>query len=174
MPYILQSAEAAFARLSEIFHYRPAGKILLMTADFSDYGSAGAITVPQNFIRIDIAPFELGYENIPYHDRIQWLMNHELVHIFVNDQASTAESVSRSIFSKVAPAQDQPLSVCYSLLTNHGRYTPRWHQEGIAVFLETWLSGGFGRVLGNFDEMYFRTLAVEGKAPATVAELETG
>ncbi|MCB0307044.1 MAG: hypothetical protein KDI38_24985, partial [Calditrichaeota bacterium] len=174
MPHILQSAEAAFTRLTEIFNYQPAGKILLMTADFSDYGSAGAITVPQNFIRLDIAPMELGYENIPYHDRIQWLLNHELVHIFINDQASTAESVSRSLFSRVAPAQDQPLSVCYSLLTNHSRYTPRWHQEGIAVFLETWLSGGFGRVLGNFDEMYFRTLAIEGKTPATAAELETG
>jgi hypothetical protein len=81
----------------------------------------------------------------------------------VNDLASGSEAFSRSIFSKVAPEQVQPLTVFYSLLTNYSRYTPRWHQEAIAVFMETWLSGGFGRTLGNFDEMYFRTLVIDGR-----------
>jgi hypothetical protein len=170
--HILRSAEGALERLAAIFNYMPAEKIVLATFDFSDYGTAGASTVPQNFIRLEIEPFELGYEHIPYHDRIQWLMNHELVHIFVNDQASKTESLNRSLFSRVSPQQDQPLSVGYSLLTNHNRYTPRWHQEGIASFLETWLSGGYGRVLASFDEMYFRSLLLEQKAFAMPAELE--
>jgi hypothetical protein len=131
------------------------------------------MSVPRNMIRLEIEPFELGYEYMPYHDRIQWLMNHELVHITVNDQASTVGSLSRSLFSRVPPEQEQPLSVGFSLLTNHTRYTPRWHQEGIASFMETWLSGGHGRVLASFDEMYFRTLVLESRAFPTPAELET-
>ncbi len=163
VPHILRSAEGALERLAIIFNYAPAEKIVLATFDFSDYGTAGASTVPQNFIRLEIEPFELGYEIMPFHDRIQWLMNHELVHILVNDQASKTESFSRSMFSRVAPEQSQPLSVGFSLLTNHSRYTPRWHQEGIASFLETWLSGGHGRALASFDEMYFRSLVLDNK-----------
>jgi hypothetical protein len=163
VPRILRSAEGALARLAVIFNYAPAEKIVLATFDFSDYGTAGASTVPQNFIRLEIEPFELGYEIMPFHDRIQWLMNHELVHILVNDQASQAESFSRSIFSRVAPEHSQPQSVGFSLLTNHSRYSPRWHQEGIASFLETWLSGGHGRALASFDEMYFRSLVLDNK-----------
>lgn len=172
VPHILRSAEGALARLAIIFNYAPAEKIVLATFDFSDYGTAGASTVPQNFIRLEIEPFELGYEIMPFHDRIQWLMNHELVHILVNDQASRAESFSRSIFSRVAPEQNQPLSVGFSLLTNHSRYTPRWHQEGIASFLETWLSGGHGRALASFDEMYFRSLVLDDKPFVSYQMLE--
>ncbi|MCH8874309.1 hypothetical protein IH824_16350, partial [candidate division KSB1 bacterium] len=109
---------------------------MITTHDFSDYGSAGATAVPHNSIRLDIAPLEPGYENIPYNERIQWLIAHELVHIFVTDQASRLESYSRFLFSKVPPEKEQPLSIFYSLITNAGRYTPRWHQEGIAVFME--------------------------------------
>ena len=161
VPHILQSAERALERLSEIFRHQPEEKIFLATFDFSDHGSAGALTVPRNMIRLEIEPFELGYESMPHHDRIQWLMNHELVHIMVNDQASKAQSLSRKLFSRVPPEQEQPLSVGFSLLTSHSRFTPRWHQEGIATFMETWLGGGYGRTLAGFDEMYFRSLVLE-------------
>lgn len=172
-PQILSSAENVLARLRRVFHYVPTEKIVINTHDFSDYGAAGATTVPHNFIRLEIEPLELGYENIPFNERLQWLIGHELVHIVVNDLASRTESVARALFSKVPPEQDQPLSIFYSLLTNYSRYTPRWHQEGIAVFMETWLSGGYGRILGNFDEMYFRSLVLEGKPFPNFYELET-
>lgn len=172
VPHIIESAEKSLAKLSGIFHYTPAQKITIATFDFADHGTAGATTVPHNIIRLEIEPFESGYEFMPYHDRIQWLMDHELVHIIVNDQASKAETASRSLFARVMPVQEQPLSVGYSLLTNFNRYSPRWHQEGIATFLETWLTGGYGRGLGNFDEMYFRAIVNEGKAFASPAELD--
>lgn len=171
--HILRSAENALARLSELFAYTPQDKIVINTYDVNDYGAGSATTVPRNYIWLDLAPMEPGYENIPYNERIQWLLNHELVHIVVNDLATNVEAFNRSIFAKVAPEQVQPLSILYSVLTNYSRYTPRWHQEGIAVFLETWLSGGFGRTLGNFDEMYFRSLVREGKAFPSDILLET-
>lgn len=171
--HILLCAERALGRLSELFRYTPTEKIVINTYDVNDYGAGTATTVPRNFIWLDLAPLEPGYENIPYNERIQWLINHELVHVVVNDLATDVEAFSRSIFAKVAPEQEQPLSILYSVLTNYSRYTPRWHQEGIAVFLETWLSGGFGRALGSFNEMYFRSLVVEGRPFPSIIRLET-
>ncbi len=170
---ILVSAERAFSLLSKIFNYLPKDKIIINTYDVSDYGFAAASTTPQNFIRLEIEPMEPGYEFVPYNERIQWLLSHELVHVMVNDAEVQPETFYRTIFGKVPPEKIQPLSAFYSLLTNYNRYSPRWHQEGIAVFFETWLSGGFGRELGSFDEMYFRTLVFEGMSFPSQLDLET-
>jgi hypothetical protein len=170
---ILSSAESSLSKLREIFDYTPSEKIVIATFDYNDYGSAVTTTIPQNIIRIEIEPVEQAYENIPFTERIQWLLNHELVHVVVNDQASGFEKAMRTLFGKVEPEQQQPLTVLYSLITNFSRYTPMWHQEGIAVFLETWLNGGFGRVLGNFDEMYFRTLVYDKNHFPSPNELES-
>jgi hypothetical protein len=173
VPHILSSAESALARLCSLFNYVPIEKIVINTYDVNDYGSAFTTTVPHNYIWLDVAPMEPGYENIPYNERIRWLISHELVHVVVNDVAPKGEALSRSLFSKVQPEQTHPLSVVYSLLTNYSRYTPRWHQEGIAVFLETWLSGGYGRAMGSFDEMFFRSMVVEGRTFPSDIALET-
>ncbi|HSP88228.1 MAG TPA: hypothetical protein VLN45_08840, partial [Ignavibacteriaceae bacterium] len=163
IPHIIRSAESSLKVLMNLFEYNPSEKIIINTYDVSDYGFGTTTTIPRNYIRIEIEPLEPGYENIPYNERLQWLISHELVHIVVNDQGSNIENLSRKIFQKVTPEQVQPITVFYSILTNYSRYTPRWHQEAIAVFLETWLSGGFGRILGNFDEMYFRSMVVDNE-----------
>ncbi len=163
IPHIIQSAENSLKVLSNLFDYVPSEKIIINTYDVSDYGFGATTTIPQNYIRLEIEPLEPGYENIPYNERLQWLISHELVHIVVNDQSTGVENFMRKIFQKVLPEQVQPITTFYSVLTNYSRYTPRWHQEAIAVFLETWMSGGFGRILGNFDEMYFRTLVLDEK-----------
>ncbi len=171
--HILNSAENSLKKLMEIFDYKPKEKIIINTYDVYDFGFAAATAVPTNFIRLEIEPLEAGYEAILFNERFQWLLNHELVHIVVNDNPSKVERIFRSIFGKVSPEQQQPLTAFFSLLTNYDRYTPRWHQEAIAVFIETWLSGGYGRSLGNFDEMYFRAMVSEGKEFPTDIELET-
>jgi hypothetical protein len=159
--HILNSAERSLDLLSTVFEYKPSERIIINTYDINDYGFASATTVPENFIRLEIEPFEPGYENIPYNDRFQWILSHELVHIVLNDQATNFENISRTLFSKVSPEQIQPMTILYSLFSNYSRYTSRWHQESPAVFMETWLSGGYGRILGSFDEMYFRSLVYE-------------
>lgn len=171
--HILMSAENALLPLMDLFDYSPREKIIINTYDVSDYGFGGTITVPQNFIRLEIEPLEPGYEVIPHNDRYQWLISHELVHIVVNDQSTGVEPFLRKIFGKVPPEKTQPLTIIYSLITNFNRYTPRWHQEAIAIFIETWFSGGYGRLLGNFDEMYFRTLVLEEKEFPSQLEIET-
>lgn len=159
--HILSSAENSLIGLSKIFDYKPDSKIIINTYDVNDYGFGATTTLPENYIRLEIEPLEPGYEVVPYSERFQWLISHELVHIVVNDMSSNFEASLRSIFGKVSPDKVQPLTVFYSLLTNQNRYTPRWYQESIAVFIETWFSGGYGRILGSFDEMYFRSLVNE-------------
>ncbi|MDR3627467.1 MAG: hypothetical protein P4L45_11570 [Ignavibacteriaceae bacterium] len=156
----------------KLFNYTPSEKIIISLYDASDYGFASATSVPENFIRLEIEPFEHAYENIPFDERFQWVLSHELVHIVVDDHASDIEAATRKVFSKVSPEQTQPITTFYSLLTDYSRFTPRWHQEGIAVFLETWLSGGFGRVLGNFDEMYFRCMVLDSVKFPSYVELD--
>lgn len=173
VPHLLASGENALSHLTHIFNVQPSEKIIINPYDVFDYGFGSTTTVPEDFIRLEIEPLEQGYENIPYNERFQWLLSHELVHVIVDDGASDIEKVTRKIFSKVAPEKTQPLSVLYSLLTSYERYTPRWHQEGIAVFMETWLSGGFGRTLGNFDEMYFRSMVYEKKNFPDYLNLDT-
>jgi hypothetical protein len=169
--HLLSSAENSLIALKKIFNYIPNEKIIINTYDVSDFGFGATTTVPENYIRIEIGPLETGYEVVPYSERFQWLLSHELVHIVVNDMASNFESSLRSVFGKVSPDKVQPLTVFYSLLTNHNRYTPRWYQEAIAVFIETWFSGGYGRLLGNFDEMYFRSLVSYQKNFAGESEI---
>ncbi len=170
--YLLTSAENSFKALSRFFNFRPNEKIIINTYDVNDYGFAATTSVPQNYIRLEIEPLEPGYEVVPYNERYNWLLSHELVHVFVNDMDSDFEDVLRKVFGKVNPDKSQPLTTFYSLITNHNRYTPRWHQEAIAVFFETWLSGGFGRTLGNFDEMYFRSRTFDGLKFPTENEIE--
>ena len=169
---LINYAETSLSDLDSVFNFRPSEKIIIYLSDYSDYGYGTTTTVPENFIRLEIEPLELAYENIPLKKRIRWLISHELVHVIVNDQASSFEKTMRVIFSKVPPEQEQPLTVFYSLITNHNRYTPVWYQEGIAVFFETWENGGFGRVLSNFDEMYFRTLVAENKNFPSINKLD--
>jgi len=171
--YILTSAEEVFKAVAPLFNYKPENKIIINTYDVNDYGFGATSTTPQNFIRLEIEPLEPGYEIIPHTERLKWLIGHELVHVIVNDAETGMESFFRDVFGKVPPEKSQPLSVFYSLLTNYNRYSPRWHQESIAVFFETWLSGGFGRILGSFDEMFFRTLVYEQKKFPSQLDLET-
>ena len=170
--YILASAENSFKALVKLFNYKPTEQIIINTYDVSDYGFGATTTIPQNYIRIEIEPLEPGYEIVPYNERLQWLLSHELVHIVVNDMETNIESSLRKIFGKVTPDKSQPITVPFSLVTNNNRFTPRWYQEAIAVFIETWFSGGYGRVLGSYDEMYFRTMVFNNADFPSETELE--
>lgn len=170
--HILASAENSLTALIKLFNYKPTEKIIINTYDVNDYGFGATTTIPQNYIRIEIEPLEPGYEIVPYNERIQWLISHELVHIVVNDMETNFEAALRSVMGKVTPDKSEPMTVPFSLLTNNNRYTPRWYQEAIAVFIETWFSGGYGRILGSFDEMYFRTMVLNNEKFPSELELE--
>jgi hypothetical protein len=161
---IVEQAEQVLARYKKLFDYQPKEKITLIVRDIKDLSAAAATPIPFNTIKIDIAPPAPDYEFLNERHHYTWLLSHELAHIYMNDQAGAAESAFRSVFGKAMPATEEPWTLPASLLGNRNRYSPLWIQEGFAVFMETWLNGGYGRCLGNLDEMYFRAQVFDERA----------
>ena len=163
VPHTARCFENALRFHSQLFGYHPDGKITVFLQDFSDYGSGGATAVPRNGISVNIAPFSYVYETRPANERMNWIMNHELVHVVAGDRASRPDRDFRGLFAgKVAVTAEDPISMLWSYLATPRWYSPRWYHEGIAVFMETWMAGGMGRALGAYDEMVFRTMVRDG------------
>lgn len=157
VPYLIRCFENALKFDQKLFHYTPSQKITILLKDFSDYGNGAAGSIPFNSISIYFEPLNYIYETTPLSERISGLTNHEMIHIVMGDNASSADRRARKIFlGKVDLSADDPISMFYSSLASPRYYSPRWFHEGIAAFMETWLSGGLGRALGGYDEMVFR------------------
>lgn len=158
VPHLRRCFTNSFGFHRTLFDYHPTEDVTILLQDFGDYGHGGADALPNNNVNVGIGPFGYIYETMPATERMNWLMHHELTHIVTTDMASKTDHLFRRIFrGKVTPTIDNPISIFYSYLTNPRRYSPRWYHEGFAVFMETWMSGGRGRVLGGYDEMVFRT-----------------
>ena len=172
--HLARSFENSLAFESRLFDFKPSEPVLILMQDFGDYGHGGTSTVPWNYISIGIEPFDYVYETMPSNERMNWLMHHELVHVVATDKGAGADLAFRRFFhGKVAPIKEEPLSMLYSYMTSPRWYSPRWYHEGIAVFLETWMAGGVGRVLGGYDEMAFRTMVLENSYFYDVVGLES-
>lgn len=157
-----RSFENSLAYHEAFFDYTPSRRMTVFLNDWSDYGNAGADVLPRNYINLSIAPLMYAFETAPANERINSAMHHELVHVITNDKAARRDRFFRTLFAgKVAVTAEDPVSIVYSYLTAPRRYAPRWYQEGIAVFMETWMSGGLGRSLGGYDEMVFRTMVLD-------------
>lgn len=173
-PYGVQTFETAIDFHKEIWDWEPTEDVVILLTDFSDEGNGGTLILPWNFVILYVAPFSHDFDVIPSNERIQWLMNHELTHVAVNDVASPADEFWRTIFfGKVIPTDENPLSMVYSYLTAPRWYSPRWYQEGVAVFCETWMNGGLGRAVGGYDETVFRTMVLDDSYFYDVVGLET-
>jgi hypothetical protein len=164
--YILPHMTRCFANSLRFYRdrweYEPNEPVTILLQDFDDYGYAGATTMPLNYMTLGIEPFEYVYETSPTNERINWVMSHELLHIVASDPAAGGDKTARKLFfGKVGAISDQPLSMLYSYWTTPRMYAPRWYHEGMAVFFETWMAGGYGRALGGYDEMVFRTMVSE-------------
>ncbi len=159
LPHLERCFENALKFHSTLFDYTSSEKVTVILHDFNDYGSGGATPLPWNFLNIGIEPYDYVYETGPSNERMNWVMNHELAHIVATDRAAGIDDFFRTMFfGKVSPTADNPLSMLYGYLTTPRWYCPRWYHEGFAVFLETWMAGGIGRLLGGYDEMTFRAM----------------
>ena len=159
VPHLVRSFENSMAFHSRLFHYTPSEPELLFLQDYDDYGYAGATSLPHNYMILGIEPYEYAYETSPTNERINWVISHELMHVVASDPASGTDRLFRSLFfGKVLPTDQDPPSMLYSFWTSPRKYAPRWYHEGIATFMETWMSGGIGRAQNGYDEMVFRTM----------------
>lgn len=174
VPHTARTFINAMSFHKKFWNYEPQEKVSVLLNDFTDVGNGGTSTIPWNFISVGIAPFDYTFDILPANERMQWLMNHELTHTVMTDKASSSDKFYRTLLSgKVTPDQSNPLTMMYSYLSTPRWYSPRWFHEGIAVFMETWMSGGMGRTLGGYDEMVFRSMVRDSMYFYRVAGLET-
>ena len=146
-----------------ILNFEPRDPVTVLLTDFADAGNAGATVVPRNNVTVDIAPLNSAFETIAGNERMNIIMNHELVHLSTMDPPSSGDRAFRKLFGgKVMPVEAQPETILYFLLTTPRVAAPRWYHEGVAVFLDTWMAGGLGRAQGGYDEMVFRSMVRDG------------
>jgi len=162
LPHVSKSYENAMAFNRNFWNYKDT-TVNIFLSDFQDLGHGGAYVTPFNNVDLGVAPYGFAFSIIPSNERFQWLFNHELTHIVMADKANKKDAFFRKVFlGKVLRSEENPLSAVWSYITVPRWYSPRWYHEGIACFMETWLSGGMGRAMGNYDEMYFRSI-IKGK-----------
>jgi len=61
VPHVVQSFEGSLATQKRIFNYDPFENVSVLLTDFSDYGNAGASSVPRNSVIVDIAPIPMTF-----------------------------------------------------------------------------------------------------------------
>ncbi|MDP3461325.1 MAG: hypothetical protein Q8S18_00910 [Bacteroidales bacterium] len=173
MPHVARTFHNALDFHKTHWNYPHKMTYVLLT-DFEDDGHGGAIVMPYNMIILGVSPFNFAFSITPSSERFQWLFAHELTHITLADKPNKTDLFWRkALFGKVARDEKVPTTAFWSYLTTPRWYAPRWYHEGIACYLETWTSGGLGRALGPYDEMYFRSIINEGYPLYSVVGLET-
>lgn len=158
-PHVGRSFENAQAYHRRLLDWRPWETSTLLLKDFGDYGNAAARASPNDALLIDIAPLSLSYETFSPGERFFTLTNHEVAHIATMDVWNDRDAFWRRFLGgKPMPLQEHPESILYNYLATPRVNVPRWYLEGSAVFMETWMAGGFGRAQGAYDEMVFRSM----------------
>ncbi len=156
-PYIARSFENALQFHEKMFDWTPWERTTLLLKDFSDYGNAGARASPNNAVLLDVAPLSISMETFTPGERFFTIINHELAHVATMDVWNSQDAGWRKFLrGKPAPIQEHPESILWNFLSSPRNNVPRWYLEGSAVFFETWMSGGFGRAQGGYDEMVWR------------------
>jgi hypothetical protein len=163
VPHAARTFLNSLASQKALFDYEPETGISVLLLDLQDAGNASATAVPRNALTVHVAPLSYAFETIPSNERMNAIMNHELVHVVTMDQAARRDRFFRTLFGgKVMPVAEQPESILYFYLTTPRVAAPRWFHEGGAVFVDTWMAGGIGRAQGGFDEMVFRGMVRDG------------
>jgi len=163
VPHAARTFLNSLAFHRKLFGFDPSEKVTVLLVDFSDEGNASAGSVPRDNVTVQIAPLSLAFETLAANERMNTIMNHELVHVAAMDQAAGPDRLFRRLFGgKVLPVADQPESILYFYLTSPRVAAPRWYHEGIAVFVDTWMAGGLGRAQSGYDEMVFRSMVRDG------------
>ena len=158
-PHAIRTFTNSLAWQRRMFGWTPSEPTTILLKDLSDYGNAYQQSAPHNKLVFDIAPLSHAFETFPASERMFSLMNHEMVHVATGDVSSEEERRWRRFFlGKVAPQAQHPETLLYSYLTIPRFTAPRWLNEGISVFMETWMGGGVGRAQGGYDEMVFRAM----------------
>ncbi|HEU0277363.1 MAG TPA: hypothetical protein VFQ95_06040 [Rhodanobacteraceae bacterium] len=159
VPHVARSFENSLHFQERLFHWTPWDRTTVVLTDFSDYGNGGTSVAPFNEVTLYIAPDLKAMGTSPSSERLFSTANHELVHAATMDGWNADDARWRRFLGgKIRPIDGHPETILYQYLTTPRMDVPRWWQEGIAVYMETWMGGGIGRAQGPYDEMVFRAM----------------
>ena len=112
----------------------PAEKITVLLDDFADSGNAGAGGRAANTLTVQIAPLSFAFETDAANERMNTIMNHELVHVAADGPGGAAATASSGGCSaaRSLPIAEQPESILYFYLTTprvrRAALVPRGHR----------------------------------------------
>ena len=98
VPHLSRCFENSLQYHGKLFGYEPDGDITVVLQDADDFGYAGTTALPRNYLTLGIEPFEHVFGTCPTNERMNWVMNHELVHLVASDQATTGDRRWRWLF----------------------------------------------------------------------------
>lgn len=174
IPHLMRKYQTSRILHKQIWDTLPTQSPFMMLTDWEDDGNAGVGAIPHTTIQIGMAPLNMSYFVAPSNERYDHLFKHEYTHVVMSDKSNSRDDRWRKFTgNKVVPDSEYPLSSLWSYLDAPRWYAPRWYHEGIACFMETWLTNGAGRALGGYDETYFRTHIKDSSQLYSIVGLET-
>lgn len=173
VPHLARCYQRTWNYYQDFWDFQPRDRTTMFLEDFSDWANGGATAVPKDFVYISMSPYMYIFDVSPASERMSLLMHHELTHVFAMDMSASSDKVWRKVFGgKIQQSNDNPVSLLYAYLSAPRKFSPRWYHEGIAVNMETWMSGGIGRAMGAYDEMVFRSMILSGSKIYDIVGLE--
>ena len=158
-PYVARCFLNAMQMHRRILRWNPAEETTVVLTDEGDWSNGRALVSPQNIVAAEISPSGHFFETLPSNERFHSIASHELVHVATMDAANDTDRAWRRFFGGKPRENDtHPVTILYNYLATPRNSVPRWYNEGSAVFVETWMSGGIGRAQGGYDEMVFRAM----------------
>ena len=93
VPHAARTFLNSLAFQKKLFDFTPTEEITVLLLDFQDSGNASATRRAAQRVMVQAAPLSFAFETIAGNDRLNIIMNHELVHVATMDQAARAGSV---------------------------------------------------------------------------------
>jgi len=141
--------EEAWAAVNAALGWTPKERVQVVLTDEGDGANGFASVIPFNNITLYAWPPEAESELGDFANWLRLLVFHEYTHIAHLDNAEGVPELLNSVLGRtIKPNQA----------------LPRWVTEGIAVWIESSLTGG-GRVGASRMEMFMRTSALAGRLP---------
>jgi hypothetical protein len=138
-PQVAAICERRWQELHESFRFAPEDKIQVLLTDEMDEANGSATPWPRNTVTLIAAPFDENGEVFDIDAYLDYVISHELVHIFQLDHARAYPHAMRRIFGRFP-------------LFFPNLFEPSWMLEGLAVWGET----DPLRRVGRAQDAYFR------------------
>ncbi|MBC7957230.1 MAG: hypothetical protein H7Y33_15320 [Cytophagales bacterium] len=145
---VVQAAERAYPKVTKALAWEPRGRTEILLIDQYDLANGFSTPLPYNIIGVFLAPPDKG-ELLDNSEWLDLLLTHEFTHTVHLDKVRGVPGVLQTIFGR------QPIFF-------PNMFEPGWAIEGLAVYNESEVGTGRGRLLGPVFEAWLRAEAKSG------------